>query len=454
MRREGIRAERGLPMACDEAPCQAGLSCAKRNGGCLYYDATRLAASPRSRLLVTNYAFWMAEHLWGEGLNPFDMLILDEAHNAIDELGKFVGTELRPGELEQALNGNARVLAEGATQSDWMQWGAYWEAMVAAEIETIKAAVAAAAGSTWVGDKLSYGTLRRVRDLKRIQQKLTTIAHMSGEWIIDHTEDDRRRPIIKFDPVWPGAYAESMLFLGIKKIVMVSATVRPETAMKLGFKPDEIDFREYPSPIPKERRPIIFYPAGAMNRKAAADSQFAWSQAIDQIIARRVDRKGIIHTKSYKRAREVYQGSRFRELMITHDDTNTKEVIERFKKSTRPLVLISPVLTTGYDFPYETAEYQIIAKMPFPVTTDKVVKARAALDKGYRDYVTMVELVQTAGRVCRAPDDIGETIIIDTDFGWWFRVAGRKLCPQWFKEAIREIQILEAPLPKLVRRVA
>src|SRR5262245_2806251 len=35
MKREGFRAERGIPMSCDEAPCQAGAYCPKRDAGCL-----------------------------------------------------------------------------------------------------------------------------------------------------------------------------------------------------------------------------------------------------------------------------------------------------------------------------------------------------------------------------------------------------------------------------------
>src|SRR6185369_10077336 len=144
-----------------------------------------------------------------------------------------------------------------------------------------------------------------------------------------------------------------------EKVVMVSATVRPETAQKLGIKPDQTDFREYPSTIPKANRPVIYSPAAHMNRNVTAAGKRDWSTRIDQIIGRRLDRKGIIHTVSYPRAIEVYSGSEYKERMLLHDSTNTREVIARFKASREPLVLISPVLDTGYDFPYGQAEFQI-----------------------------------------------------------------------------------------------
>lgn len=456
MRREGFRAERGMPMMCDEAPCQAGAFCPKREGGCLYYDANRRASMLTSRLIVTNYAYWMSIHKFGEGLGKVDLLVLDEAHEAIDELGGFIGTEIKEGEIESVLPSNAKPLADGADQHDWVAWAGYWLARTTVELDSIRSAIKEVerTGTNRTGEMVGYSTLRRARDLRRVQHKLSTIANLRGDWIIEHTKDDRSRGIIKFDPVWPGEYAESNLFLGVAKIVMVSATVRPKTAHMLGIASANVDFREYPSTFPIRNRPTIFIPTAAMNRNSAAMGKREWHTRIDQIIGRRLDRSGIIHTVSYPRAREVYMGSQYREMMLIHDSLNTREVIEQFKRSTRPLILISPVVHTGYDFPYTQAEYQILAKMPFPVTTDKIMKARAERDKDYKDYITMIKLVQMAGRICRAEDDRGETIIIDSDFGWWWGKVGYKIAPRWFTETVRTEQMLWMPPPKLDKRSA
>lgn len=455
MRREGFRADRGLPMMCDEAPCQSGAVCPKRGGGCLYYDAYRTASHAGSKLIVTNYAYWMSINKFGEGLGNVDLLVLDEAHSAIDELGGFVGTELRPAEVEAALP-EARMLQPGADQLDWTAWGRYWMVAASAKLEAIKAAIRESErnGGDRTGEKLSYGALRRAKELNRLIRKLETVATMKGEWIIDWTEDHRRHTVIKFDPVWPGEYAESTLFLGVKKVVMISATVRPKTAEMLGISYADMDFKEYPSSFPKANRPVIYIPTAHMNRNSAASGMHAIHTRCNQIIARRPDRKGLIQTVSYKRAMEIYQGSDFKERMLIHDSTDTRDVIAKFRASTEPLILVSPVLDTGYDFPYTDAEFQILVKMPFPVTVDKIMKARTARDKGYRDYVTMITLVQMAGRIVRAEDDRGETFIIDSDFGWWYNGAGLRLAPRWFTETVRTEQMLGQPLPKLVWRAA
>lgn len=447
VRREGFRADRGLPMMCDEAPCQAGAFCAKRDAGCLYYDAYRLASYRSSKLVVTNYAYFMSIYKYGDGLGPFDLLVLDEAHNAVDELGKFVGTELRPAEVEAARPG-AKKMPAGSDQENWMHWASTLSIDVLAELDSIRAAIKSSERGGAMRARLNHSMLRKAKDLRNLLHKLTTIADMNGDWVIDHMEDERGRPLVKFDPVWPGEYAESRLFIGIPKVVMVSATVRPKTAHMLGVKPQDLDFREYPSTFNKVNRPVIFVPTAAMNRRSANAGKREWHMRIDQIIARRPNTKGIIHTVSYNRAREVYGGSEFKDRMLMHDSTNTRDVIYRFKQSTQPLILISPVMSTGYDFPYDQARWQIIAKVPFPVSTDKIMKARSERDKEYRDYITMIALVQTAGRICRAEDDWGETIIIDNDFGWWMGKAGYRLAPKWFTESVREEATLGMPLVK------
>jgi Rad3-related DNA helicase len=451
MRREGYRADRGLPMMCDEAPCQSGAWCPKRGGGCEYYDAYNRATYHNSKLVVTNYAYWMSIHKYGEGLGKVDLLVMDEAHSIFDEIGNFVGTDMHPGELEALMSGasDARCPGPGTSQADWIEWGQTWYGEVSLQLERIKIAIREHDRNPDRGrERLSYATLRRARDLKRVQVKLETIATMRGDWIIDFSEDSRKRTLIKFAPIWPGEYAEQYLFLGIPKIIMVSATINRKTPAMFGIGMADMDWKEYGSTFPKANRPTIFIGAGAMNRNSEAESLPKVVAMADNIIARRTDRKAIIQTVSYKRAVELYRRSKYRDMMIVHDSTDAKEKIARFKDSKQPVILVSPVLDTGYDFKYEQAEYQIIIKVPFPVSTDKVVQARAKRDTDYKDYVTGVDLAQMVGRIVRADDDTGETFIIDSDFGWWYSKRGYRFVPRSFAEAVIQQQMLGQPLPK------
>ena len=65
-------------------------------------------------------------------------------------------------------------------------------------------------------------------------------------------------------------------------------------------------------------------------------------------------------------------------------------------------MLVSPSVTTGWDFP--EADYLIIAKIPYPDTQPKVVKARIEEDKEWAAFTAMETLIQEAGRGSRCFD--------------------------------------------------
>jgi Rad3-related DNA helicase len=63
------------------------------------------------------------------------------------------------------------------------------------------------------------------------------------------------------------------------------------------------------------------------------------------------------------------------------------------------------------------------------------------------------ELVQSSGRGMRAEDDHCETLIVDGNFGWWWK-ANKKWTPKWWQGAVRwaELSSLPPPPPKLQPR--
>ena len=110
-----------------------------------------------------------------------------------------------------------------------------------------------------------------------------------------------------------------------------------------------------------------------------------------------------------------------------------------------PALLVSPSIGTGYDFPYEDCQYQIIGKLPFPDTRSAVMKERCKEDKEFQHYFTMMQLVQMCGRGMRAEDDICENLIIDDNFIWMINRYGY-FAPEWFLQAIVKSNIIPKPI--------
>ena len=160
-----------------------------------------------------------------------------------------------------------------------------------------------------------------------------------------------------------------------------------------------------------------------------------WQSRIDQIIQRRLDRKGIVFTVSYDRARLLMSRSRYKNIMLTHSTGDVTLVINRFKQMKAPAVLVSPSVTTGYDFPAElyNIRYIVVGKIPYPDTRDPVMEARRRDDPDWPSYMAMDTLIQETGRATRSETDKCEVLVVDDNI-CWFYPKFQHFAPKWFQE--------------------
>ena len=415
----------------DEGPCHSGRQCQLKQGGCSYYDALRRAK--KARVVLANYAYWMAMCKWSEeGLGDFDLMMLDEAHEAPDELAGFLRVDLRPWDLEPA---GYQWPRQRMTVTQWTGWA-----------KGINGGLVALISRLETEDPTNK---KGTKKLKELAKKLGMMSEMSPDWVLEEDEDGNK---VSFEPKWPAPYAESHLFMHTKKVEFYSATIRPKHLELLGVRSHELEFHEYPSPYPTGRRPFIHVPTIRLNWRTTDAELMMWLARADQIIEGRLDRKGIFHTISYDRMRYVVQYSKFRDRMLWNDPRagkQTRDVVEMFKQTDAPWILVSPSVGTGYDFPGRQCEYQIIGKLPYPDTRSAVMTARSEDDKGYGSFLTMIALVQMAGRGMRGPEDICETLMIDDNITWFIK-QNKQYAPQWFLDSIRWESQVPPPLPKLV----
>lgn len=443
--------EFGLPrtLRVADGPCLSGAKCPLQSSGCHYFDTYRRAQS--SPIIVTNYQMWMhgASGLSGSE-NPVRLLICDEGHSILDELSLYLATTV---ERRDCLSLGVTWPVSGYTQAQWQEWGQYWAEELGSRMDILKQEIKDSAEASSGASGSVHVKLHEMKLLRQLKRDLDRVAAMVGEWVIE--EQDRRGDTmlrVQFDPLWPGQYAEANLFRGIEKVILMSATLREASAEVLGVPRAKMEFREFPSTFPKQNRPVIHVPTVRMNHKNEAndDSMMWFLRKVDLLIDNRQDRKGLVHTVSYKRAKFIYDNSRHRDRMLIHGSDNRAWVLDQFKRSGPGTILLSPSMDTGYDFAGELAEYQIIVKLPFPDTRGAVIKARCGADKRYGDYLVAQVLQQMAGRVCRSDQDRGETLVLDDNFVWFYPRA-REYFNGWFRESVIMMKQgrLPVPLPKL-----
>lgn len=107
-------------------------------------------------------------------------------------------------------------------------------------------------------------------------------------------------------------------------------------------------------------------------------------------------------------------------------------------------------MTTGWDFPYDQCEFQIIGKVMFPDTQGGIAKARAAHDKDYGNYIAAQNMVQASGRGMRAEDDRCETFIIDDNIEWFVSMCRRLgFLPKWWLDSYQTVHGIPPAPPRL-----
>ena len=433
----GLGPENG---SCDDGPCHAGVECSLKSAGCSWFDQVALARN--SEIVVSNYDYWMYANKYGdEPIGQFDLLILDEADESPNKLADFVSVYISADELDDLLGCPLPPLDAGL--EFWADWAGKWYTIAEEEFRELKAA------------KGSVSRIRRLRNLMGNLEDLkgahkwkrgnpskpeVFIPGMTTDWVAEPQANGAL-----FSPIWAHGYAERFLFNHIPRVVLTSATIVPKTLTYLGLNFGQFVFNERPSTFPINRRPIyVIEDAVRVGRNMSRGEELVWMNKIDAILQTRLDRKVIIHAVSYDRARFIYEHSRYKKHMVLHSSQNTADRINRFRTMAAPAILVSPSVKTGWDFPYDQCECQIIAKIPFADMRPMVIQARRKSDKRYLDYISLMSLIQSCGRGMRADDDFCETFIVDGNAAWMLRRTS-DMQPKFFKNAIRRITTIPAP---------
>lgn len=446
----------GRKPTADIGPCKSGVPCALKDGGCPLYDKQRQAKD--AQIVSSNYANWMRgdtdEKLerWGK----FDLLVCDEIHAAgnqvssiltaelpLDELKFYFGSQLPtvPNVVNRA---TAKLLGKGL-KSENEQWSQWVSQMVRAQTGALEGALAQLRHAKQSG-ALQRELLDDVQYLHRLGNTLSTLHRRMNRdlpsWVIEVTTAWKsKRKIATFQPVWPGPYCEELLFRGVKKIVGMSATVHPYMVEKLGFRKNDFDFWEFDSSFPVENRPVYYFPVAFMRWDMPESEKKRWVHACDQMATVYRDEKGIVHTGSYERAEYYMKQSKYegKGKLVGHTSYTTRDVVKKFKGSTRPLVLVSPSVGMGWSFDDDDARWQAIIKVQWPDKRGKLMARRCEEDKRYPHVLAMDDIVQKAGRIVRSRVDWGRTIITDMLFGDWYEKNAKQYAAKWFRRAVKTV---------------
>lgn len=422
-------------------PMRAGFTCEDGHAARCPYKGTIACPSSQAEmraavswLVVTNYDKWTSARKFGQGMQHFTQVIFDESHKAHAALARAMQVTLNERDAH-----DLGVDFPSHSADDFVTWKAW--AMLARPVA--QEAMNAVAASLRASAHPKPSLVREFTHLRHLMRRLAILSTANAQnWVVDEVDNG-----YQMDPIRPGRYVESALLMRIPSIVFVSATLRPKSLYMTGIGKLDFDYLEYPSDFDKTRCPIYYMPAMFVDVKHP-DLSMLWAR-IDQTVARRADRKGVIHTTSYARRDAVVRASHFSQRMLfSPRGEATATMVEVFKTSPPGTLLVSPSVGAGYDFPMKDCEYQIVCKVPFPDMRSKIMQAREHDDPEYGPYLAMSELVQNFGRAMRSKQDRCENFIFDRHMEW-FEPRYRHLAPKWFKSFYQRVETLPAPPPRL-----
>lgn len=373
-----------------------------KSPSCTYHGV--VSRAEQSSLISTNYSYWLharsynASALEGDG-DPVGLLICDEAHSIPNEISRFMEVNLPRDEHHDGL-----YVAVGYSDhvgTAWTDWAREERRVVMDRMKRYES------------DDDRYKEL----DIRK--RRLSDILLMDSSWVYECGKD-----VTTFSSIYPARYAH-YLWSAVPRVLLLSGTLRPYALSLTGLSPDDYDFREWPSSFPAQNAPLYYMPTASLSRASSEEDYAKVISAMDEILDGRSDRRAIVHTGSYERANRVLGGSRHRAHMVSNRSGNgTGDALREFRRRQPPVILVSPSVTTGYDFKADECRLQIILKVPFPNEGSRVVKERCKSNE-YRLYSTIQELVQIKGRAVREPDDWAETFILDSKFAYVASQGGK-----------------------------
>lgn len=203
--------------------------------------------------------------------------------------------------------------------------------------------------------------------------------------------------------------------------VFMSATVdKAGFCENMGIDPNDVAFVDAPkSPFPAEHRRVEMLNVRQLSYRSTQEDELAVVRAIDGILDRYPDQRGLILTSSIPRCYKIVMSlsrQNARRVRICHSrnrDGKTQNEILADHAADPAGVLLSSSLWEGVDLKDDLSRFQIIAKIPYPSYVEKRVQAKMKRFPLWYQSQTLTKLLQGLGRSVRSEDDWADTYVLD-----------------------------------------
>jgi len=396
----------------------------ERANMCPYMVAKKEAlAAP---LAVLNTSYFLTEANYVGTFSDQDMIVVDEADTLEDALMSFVDVTVTQKQLDWLKIDPPKFKTKFEA---WVEWANEAVNVLRPRLFSLQRELE----SNWA--TTDFDLMREEKRLSRLLGKLQFfIKEVDKNWVWFP-----QAAKWSFKPVWIGKYAEHAFWRHTEKVLMMSATILDymQVSRNIGLDVMKVSYKSLPSPFPKENRPVYLDFAASVSNKTMKEALPKLVVKIRKILEDHPDDKILIHCVTYK-IKDYLMQFLDKNRTMTHSTFDRVAVLENFKKSTRPKVLLSPSMDRGVDLPGDECRIVIIVKVPFgDLGNPQISKRVHASRDGNTWYIhkAVSKIIQMSGRAVRSKDDWAETYILDGNFDRVYK-ENRRMFPKWFTEAI------------------
>jgi ATP-dependent DNA helicase DinG len=390
------------------------------------------------RHLTTNYSYFFVDRMYTGKFEDRDLVVWDEAHlvndlfsdhNAIVFSQKRVqamATEIAETvrltdlEISKILVSVAADCGKKGKIND-SNYISYLNAMQKVYKYAAEAGAMAAEKALRSNQMAKYTSLNRfTKKYEGLNCKISDFFTYNYEHVFENKEEDST---ISIKPVFVGTMMEALQCSSHN--LFMSATVSGEFMIQtMNLNPDTTKFIKLAPTFPKENKEIVFFDPLSLSYVSLQnpDTIKSLRKNAGKIVKKHIadGDRGIILTPSFKLQAEVLaelkpliDANKFK--MFEHRSGEKLEnILNAFKAYTGgPAILISPAMFEGIDLPGDLSRFQVFVKAPYPSLGDKRMKF--ILDKHPEIYeiITIMKLVQGAGRSVRSETDHATTYMLD-----------------------------------------
>jgi Rad3-related DNA helicase len=400
----------------------------------------------KSEMTITNFALYISMLLYTENLDSkkSNVLIIDEAHEFESVFCDFISTKFSDITLKKCGFSQIR-------RSNYMK-----------EFKKIKIPddFIRFVDETFIGDlygqmdhlteklKKSYGDntmsstyQKQLTYINGMIEKLKNLLKIyednPGNWTIDKLFDKNKNIEIILQPIWAYPYMKELIWDKYDHVIFMSGTILNKEMFSYlnGIDSNLSTYLEIDSPFDVKKRPLYYIKVGKMTYNDKQETFKRQLEVVKKILKKYKDKKGIIHTYNYELSNWIKEHLKDKRLMF-HDSDNREKIFDKFVKSKRPVVMVSPSMMSGVDLKDDLSRFAIILKIPYPNISSNKIKNRQKSNKEWYNFMTVSTLIQMYGRTIRSVDDYSDTFILDESFSNILKYNSKYL-PKYFTNAIK-----------------